>query len=686
MFSKISKSVTGCIRFYSGFSIMLIALIGIPQMVNVALAQGVLVTDTITSPALEGNLLGDPAARNMTIYLPPGYDTSDRRYPVLYLMPGLGANDRWWAYGEYSEFFTLAGVALPTDFPEAGFADMIDDLIAAGQVQPMIIVMPDISTMYGGSFCVNSELNGNYEDYIIQDIIPYIDANYRTLPDRDSRGIAGHCMGGYCAMYLTMRHPDVFGAAASHSGMISIVATVPASLELIAAENPDGLTPTGPDPTKTWTTSLYTLSAAWSPNPNNPPFFVDLPVDENLQVREDVLQRWAAHDPAQMIPAHISDLASLRGIYMDGGDKDELGLGLVAQMVSQALSAAGIENQFEMFDGMHMDKMYTRLAVSLRYLSDALVAEEVEDYTNVFFTSLSPGLSMISLPLKPGTPYNARSFAEEVGATVVIRYDELLKEFKGFALGAPGDGFAIEGGKGYIVNVPEGGIVAFTGAAWTNESPVEMAPPIRRSDSAWAFVVSGSVLDGGELSASDGNYTVTVRNLRTGETFTEVVDSTGYFAAAWADLTRKAVVEVGHRVEVTVMDSSGNMVSGPYVHEVTLDGIRDAVVNVCLRLGHIIPEKPALLQNYPNPFNPETWIPFHLNDQIHVSIRIYSAIGQLVRTLDLGHRDAGAYVSRSKAAYWDGRNEAGEEVTSGIYYYTITAGDFSAIRKMVVTK
>ena len=139
-----------------------------------------------------------------------------------------------------------------------------DGLIAAGEVQSMIIVMPDISTMYGGSFCVNSELNGNYEDYMIQDVVPYIDANYRTLPSRDSRGIVGHCMGGYCAMYLTMRHPHVFGAAASHSGMISIVAGILGAQPLLVAENPEGLTITGPDPTKPWTTSLYTLSAAWS--------------------------------------------------------------------------------------------------------------------------------------------------------------------------------------------------------------------------------------------------------------------------------------------------------------------------------------------------------------------------------------------------------------------------------------
>ena len=226
----------------------------------------------------------------------------------------------------------------------------------------------------------------------------------------------------------------------------------------------------------------------------------------------------------------------------------------------------------------------------------------------------------------------------------------------------------------------EGGVIAFTGAAWTNQPPV--AAPSAGSDSAWAFVVSGSVLD----NDKNGNYTATVRNLRTGATAKTAVDSSGYFAAAYADLNRKAVVKAGDRVEIAVIDSSGQLTSGPYVQEITLDEIRNAVLNIGLRLGDVIPAESALLQNYPNPFNPETWIPYHLKDAADVSIRIYSASGHLVRILDMGHKDAGVYVSRSKTAYWDGRNETGEEAASGIYFYTITAGDLSATRKMVIKK
>jgi len=265
---------------------------------------------------------------------------------------------------------------------------------------------------------------------------------------------------------------------------------------------------------------------------------------------------------------------------------------------------------------------------------------------------------------------------------VVIKYDTELGKFVGFDLKAPGPGFPIKGGEGYIVNVPAGKTVAFTGAAWTNAPPA--APPIAQIDSAWAFVVSGSV-DG--LGTYDNTpLNVTVKNLSTGATATESADSSGYFAAAWADLNRNAVVEAHDKVEVTVKDSSGQIVSGPFVYEVTLEGIRDAVINVRLRLGHIIPEKSALLQNYPNPFNPETWIPYQLRDPASVSIGVYNSAGALIRTLEVGQRDAGIYASRSRAAYWDGRNQVGEEVASGIYFYSITAGEFSATGKMTMKK
>ncbi len=304
-----------------------------------------------------------------------------------------------------------------------------------------------------------------------------------------------------------------------------------------------------------------------------------------------------------------------------------------------------------------------------------------EDFSHVFSMSLEPGLNMISLPLKPTAPYTARSLAGELSATVVIKYDTSLGRFVGFTPGAPDDGFSIEGGQGYIVNVPTGGMFSFTGAAWTDDQSSSAAPPLAQRQSAWAFVVSGSLSDAGGRGC-----TAVAKNLRTGTTVSAVVAESGYFAAAYADLSRRSIIEAGDSVEVTVIDGDGEVVLGPFVFDITLDEIRDAVLDVRLRPGNIIPARSVLFQNYPNPFNPETWMPYQLRDASFVTIRVYNSAGQLVRTMDLGYKDPGVYVSRSRAAYWDGKNEAGEEVASGIYFYRITADDFSAVGKMAVTK
>ncbi len=304
----------------------------------------------------------------------------------------------------------------------------------------------------------------------------------------------------------------------------------------------------------------------------------------------------------------------------------------------------------------------------------------VEDFSNVFFIDLAQGLNMVSLPLKPQTPYTARSLAEEIGATVVIKYDEALGRFVGFTSGSPGDGFPIEGGKGYIVNCLEGKTHTFTGAAWTNEPSLEAAPPVSSNSSGWAFIVSVAMAD-----HEEDEYTMTVRNLRTGAVATDsIADSR--FHAVFADLNRNTVIEAGDKVEIVIRDSSSKIVAGPVTYQIGQEDIRKAFRDILIPYGYARPEKSMLLQNYPNPFNPETWIPFHLAQDADVSVRIYDASGKLIRSLALGHKEAGIYVEKDKAVYWDGKSDAGEEIASGIYFYTINAGDFSATRKMIVKR
>ena len=308
--------------------------------------------------------------------------------------------------------------------------------------------------------------------------------------------------------------------------------------------------------------------------------------------------------------------------------------------------------------------------------------EPTEDYSNVFFLSLQSGLNMISLPLKPQIAYTARSLAEEVSATVVIKLDEAHQRFVGFTLDAPDDGFDIEGGKGYIVNVPESKAVALTGATWTNQPPVKEAPSlsIGSFDGAWAFVVSGKSED----VSVKGGYRVTVKNTRTNAIATDVTRK-GYFAATFTDLTRKSVVQIGDRLEVQVQNQTGEIVSDTLSYIVTEKNIIQAFLPITLK-DVFKPHHNLLLQNYPNPFNPETWIPYQLSEPSEVVIRIYNSQGQLVRTFSLGQREAGYYLSQARATYWNGRNSKGEKVASGVYFYQIKAGDFSAMRRMVIMK
>ena len=271
----------------------------------------------------------------------------------------------------------------------------------------------------------------------------------------------------------------------------------------------------------------------------------------------------------------------------------------------------------------------------------------------------------------------------EIGATMAIKLDAKRSRFVGFTEADTGDGFPIEGGQGYIVNVKESKVVPFVGAAWTNEPPVEAAPTLA-TDSAWAFVVSGALNSPDDKSNFDG-YTIQARNLRTGVITTEVVSPSGYFALASADLSQKSIIQAGDKFEIIATDDAGDVVAR-MVRAITADDIAKAYLNVPLRLGSIIPSKTVLLQNYPNPFNPETWLPFALSEDASVTMEIYDSNGSLVRRFTLGQRGAGTYTSRDRAIYWDGSNDSGERVASGIYFYQLRAGGFTAVRKLVILK
>jgi hypothetical protein len=284
-----------------------------------------------------------------------------------------------------------------------------------------------------------------------------------------------------------------------------------------------------------------------------------------------------------------------------------------------------------------------------------------------FIMNLAKGLNMVSLPLKLDSDMQAKEFANLLSATVVVQLNKETQQFEAFVSEFGWTNFPIEGGKGYIVNVLESKAVEFEGKAWfsaPNQGGGSREP-------VWAFVVGGE--------AGSGDW-VLVRNTRTGEVANSVVRE-GRFGVVLGGIQGREVMREGDEVEVLVYNKSkltgrGNM-------RVEIAQLERAVALVHIERQ---PEKTALLQNYPNPFNPETWIPFHLAHDTPVTIRIYNAKGQIIRILDLENREAGIYVTKDKAAYWDGKDNLGQSVASGVYYYSLQAGEFTVTRKMVMMK
>lgn len=330
-------------------------------------------TSTITlerfhSPALEGNPLRDPATRTVPVYTPPGYQHSDARYPTVYLLAG----------------FTGRGTMMLNDsLWEENIQQRMDRLIAEGRARPMILVMPDCSTRYGGSQYLNSSATGNYEDHLLE-LVAYIDARYRTIPERDYRAVAGKSSGGYGATMLGMRHPDVFGLVADHSGdkyfELCYQPDLPKFLRYYARAGEQGLRQMLADPGAVRPKSgdffaalnVAAMSACYSPNPEAALGF-DLPLDPHTgELRAEVWARWQALDPVNLVERYADNLRSLRLLFFDCGTRDEYNLHYGARIFAQRLARHGIPFVHQEFDDGHRGLNY-RYDVSL-----AMISERVE--------------------------------------------------------------------------------------------------------------------------------------------------------------------------------------------------------------------------------------------------------------------------------------------------------------------
>jgi S-formylglutathione hydrolase FrmB len=291
----------------------------------------------IHGTALEGNLEGDAVDRGVIVYLPPSYASDpSRRYPVVYALHGYSIGNEKWT----TEIHT----------PQT-----VEGAFATG-TREMIVVLPDAQTLHNGSMYSNSVTTGDWEDFIAHDVVAYIDSHYRTIPNRLSRGLAGHSMGGYGTSRIGMKHPEMFGALyimspCCMSARTTIEPELAQQLESVKApEDSAKLT--------FFSRAALASAAAWSPNPKNPPLYLDLPTKDGM-VQPEVLARWAANAPLAMVHQYIPNLRQYRAIAIDVGDQDRLKTD--AGIFHDTLESYGIVNSFEIYSGTHTSAVADRM-------------------------------------------------------------------------------------------------------------------------------------------------------------------------------------------------------------------------------------------------------------------------------------------------------------------------------------
>jgi S-formylglutathione hydrolase FrmB len=324
----------------------------------------------VDSTLLRDNPLGDPHERPVYVYLPPGYDDTDRRYPVVYVIQGYTGHVGMW--------FNRMPFRRP--FPE-----LADEVFARGDTPPAIVVYVDAWTALGGSQFLDSPATGRYHSYLCEEVVPWVDARYRTLADRAHRAIAGKSSGGYGAMVTPMLRPDLFSALATHAGdaLFEVCYQDFSRVARILRDHYDGdyanfladhgsrlhgLKDTDSDLIET-----YGYAAAYSGNEDGS---VSLPFDETGALVPDVWARWLAWDPVLMAgqPHYAEALRSLSGIWIDAGRSDEYYLDLGATAFRRALTGAGVADDrvhFELFDGRHGAIEY-RYPLSLAWLCERI--------------------------------------------------------------------------------------------------------------------------------------------------------------------------------------------------------------------------------------------------------------------------------------------------------------------------
>ena len=327
--------------------------------------------------------------------------------------------------------------------------------------------------------------------------------------------------------------------------------------------------------------------------------------------------------------------------------------------------------------------------VSVRFSGDALGTDGRSSIM------LHPGTNLVGVPLKDSRITSVSDLLNLEGIRgnvpeIIVSDGGVFKQVT--QAGDDGD-IPLTGGGAFILFAQEAATVAIAGDGWNNASESTAAPPmalgIQVDGATPVLAVTGSVISlVGERGVPSGaGFRVTVKNLSTGKVDTVMVGNGGVgYQLTFVDMERGRAAQTGDILEISAESPNPLIGVEPLRYTVTAEDVKRSYIQLGELVAYVIPTETKLLPNYPNPFNPETWIPYRLAADADVSVTIYDLGGGVVRRLHVGLMVAAAYERRDKAVYWDGRNEFGERVASGIYFCTLTAGDYSATRKMVISK
>ena len=327
--------------------------------------EGWFVTERFHAPSLEGNLFNDLTDRTVTIYLPPSYDTEpERLYPVVYMVHG---------YVIRGQFSWISG-------PDGHFSATLNSWMKNGKFKEMIVAMPNSSNKFQGSYYANSATTGNWNDYIAKDVVEYIDSNYRTLPQRESRAVIGHSMGGYGGMALGLEYPDVFGCMGSMAGTLDLTQYFGRNCWNYArASELENLVDFYSMPEQT--RIAIAVSAAFCPNLDNPPFYADFPWiydDSRKPVRnQDTWDRYMEHDIPTRLAPNVDSLRRMRAICINCGTSDQYGLLIDARRVHDELNGLSIPHDYLEFAGNHTSGVSIGNLNALEVFSNAMAFEMI---------------------------------------------------------------------------------------------------------------------------------------------------------------------------------------------------------------------------------------------------------------------------------------------------------------------